>query len=142
MFIDVSVPPIHKNRMRSTAGGCAPHAQEPCSHIRFYKHSAPLERRNNAAWSSDRIVGRFGLLFQFISVAVAAFDLAEKIQLLVVFKTNADGPRILFDHRLIWRGTVSRERFRSALVHIFPGRVDVSAGILWRSGRVVVQAMG
>lgn len=59
-----------------------------------YKHFAP----NGANTESDRIVAGLRLFFQLVSIAVAAFKLAEKIQLFIVFQTHAHCFRVLFDH--------------------------------------------
>jgi hypothetical protein len=58
----------------------------------------------------DRVVAGLGLLFQLVAIAIASLDLIQKIQLFIVFKVDANRPRIFFNDRLIGRRTVATHR--------------------------------
>src|SRR6185295_19634017 len=92
--------------------------------------------------SLDHVVRGFGILVELVAIAVALFDLINKLQLFVVLVTNTDRLSIFLDERLIGRWIVAGHGFRTAGVHIFPIGVQITAGIAWRSGGIVAQAMG
>src|ERR1041385_4769599 len=73
--------------------------------------SIDISLLNGAKTSSNRVFARLGLLFQLKPIAIAFFNLVEKIQLFVVFKTHAHSFCVFFDERLIGRGTVTGYRF-------------------------------
>src|SRR5678815_4432895 len=70
-----------------------------------------------------------------------SLNLVDKLQFFVVLKTYPHGLGILFHQRLIWCGIVSRESLRTAVIHIFPVRIEIATGIARRSRRVITQSI-
>src|SRR5437762_6594513 len=92
---------LHTREERSH--DCAPLVQKQLLLLLVYKYFAP----NGAIAESNRIVARFRLFFELVSIAITPLDLIEEIQLFIVFYTYAHRFRVLFDHGLVWGGVIT-----------------------------------
>jgi len=89
---------------------------------------------------SDRIVGRFRSFIQFEAIVISFFDLLIEIQLLIVFKIIPIA--CAFSSTSDWSGVgLSPRRFRTGVVDVFPGCIDIAAGVTRRGGGIVTQAL-